>query len=569
MDIVNHHFDNYLKQEIGEELSFEESTAIRAEDGRLLFGTNRGLLCFTPELIRKNSYVPGIVLSGLKIANKDVVPRPESVLPESLNSLSHLYLSHKENTVTLSFAALDMSFPENVKYAYMLDGFDKEWNYVGKQRTATYTNLPKGNYVFRVKSTNGAGIWVENERALRITVKPSFWETPYAYVIYTLGFMLILLVGAYTLFVIYRLKHEVSVEQQVTDMKLRFFTNISHELRTPLTLIEGPLEYILKRSDLSKDVREQLQVVERNTHRMLRLVNQILDFRKIQNHKMKLCIEQIDIVAFVHKIMENFESIAESNKIDFIFETEQPKLKLWVDADKVEKIVFNLLSNAFKYTQPGKTITVFIHENEDTVTVGVQDQGIGISENKKASLFVRFETLLDKNLFNPNSSGIGLSLVKELVEMHHASIHVDSKEGEGSCFSVDFLKGKDHYGENAEFVLSDNVEIIGEASKHSLPVDVETPVVAVPEDKPEAVPAADEADKASVSETKTMLLIEDNLELRFFLRSIFSQRFRIIEAANGVEGLEKAIKYVPDIIISDIMMPEKDGITLVKELRRN
>lgn len=449
----------------------------------------------------------------------------------------------------------------------MLDGFDKEWNYVGKQRTATYTNLPKGNYVFRVKSTNGAGIWVENERALRITVKPSFWETPYAYVIYTLGFMLILLVGAYTLFVIYRLKHEVSVEQQVTDMKLRFFTNISHELRTPLTLIEGPLEYILKRSDLSKDVREQLQVVERNTHRMLRLVNQILDFRKIQNHKMKLCIEQIDIVAFVHKIMENFESIAESNKIDFIFETEQPKLKLWVDADKVEKIVFNLLSNAFKYTQPGKTITVFIHENEDTVTVGVQDQGIGISENKKASLFVRFETLLDKNLFNPNSSGIGLSLVKELVEMHHASIHVDSKEGEGSCFSVDFLKGKDHYGENAEFVLSDNVEIIGEASKHSLPVDVETPAVATPEDKPEAVPAADEADKASVSETKTMLLIEDNLELRFFLRSIFSQRFRIIEAANGVEGLEKAIKYVPDIIISDIMMPEKDGITLVKELR--
>ena len=567
MDIVNHHFDNYLKQEIGEELSFEESTAIRAEDGRLLFGTNRGLLCFTPELIRKNSYVPGIVLSGLKIANKDVVPRPESVLPESLNSLSHLYLSHKENTVTLSFAALDMSFPENVKYAYMLEGFDKEWNYVGKQRTATYTNLPKGNYVFRVKSTNGAGIWVENERALRITVKPSFWETPYAYVIYTLGFMLILLVGAYTLFVIYRLKHEVSVEQQVTDMKLRFFTNISHELRTPLTLIEGPLEYILKRSDLSKDVREQLQVVERNTHRMLRLVNQILDFRKIQNHKMKLCIEQIDIVAFVHKIMENFESIAESNKIDFIFETEQPKLKLWVDADKVEKIVFNLLSNAFKYTQPGKTITVFIHEYEDTVTVGVQDQGIGISENKKASLFVRFETLLDKNLFNPNSSGIGLSLVKELVEMHHASIHVDSKEGEGSCFSVDFLKGKDHYGENAEFVLSDNVEIIGEASKYSLPVDVETPAVAVPEDKPEAVPAADEADKASVSETKTMLLIEDNLELRFFLRSIFSQRFRIIEAANGVEGLEKAIKYVPDIIISDIMMPEKDGITLVKELR--
>jgi signal transduction histidine kinase/DNA-binding response OmpR family regulator len=450
-----------------------------------------------------------------------------------------------------------MSFPENVKYAYILEGFDKEWNYVGKQRTATYTNLPKGKYVFRVKSTNGAGIWVENEHSLNITVKPSFWETTYAFILYILVFIAVLLGGAYILFLIYRLKHEVSVEQQVTDMKLRFFTNISHELRTPLTLIEGPLEFILKRSDLSKEVREQLQVVERNTHRMLRLVNQILDFRKIQNHKMKLCVEQIDIVSFVHKIMENFESVAESNKIDFMFESEQPVLKLWVDADKVEKIVFNLLSNAFKYTQPGKTITVFVHENEDSVTVGVQDQGIGIPENKKNSLFVRFETLLDKNLFNPNSSGIGLSLVKELVEMHHATIRVESKEGEGSCFMVDFLKGKEHYGEDVEFVLSDNVEVMDAISKQDVPDDA----VTVPD-----VVASDASQDKTAAE-KTMLLVEDNLELRFFLRSIFSPRFRIIEAANGVEGLEKAVKYIPDIIISDIMMPEKDGITLVRELR--
>lgn len=567
MNVTSYHFDNFLKQEIGEELFFEEGTAAYAADGRLLFGTNRGLLCFDPGNIRKNAYIPDIVFSGLKIANKNMSPGPGTVLPEALNSLSKLVLSHQENTVTLSFAALDMSFPENVKYAYMLDGFDLGWNYVGKQHTATYTNLPKGNYIFRVKSTNGAGIWVENERALQIIVKPSFWETPYAYVMYIFAFFMVLLGGAYILFTIYRLKHEVSIEQQLTDMKLRFFTNISHELRTPLTLIEGPLDYILNRSDLSKEVRDQLQVVERNTHRMLRLVNQILDFRKIQNHKMKLCIEQIDIVAFVQKIMENFESVAESNKIDFMFETEQPRLKLWVDTDKVEKIVFNLLSNAFKYTQPGKTITVFIHENEDTVTVGVQDQGIGISESKKNSLFVRFETLLDKNLFNPNSSGIGLSLVKELVEMHHASIRVDSKEGEGSCFKVDFLKGKEHYGEDVEFVLSDNVEIIDELSGRSLPAEAGSLATAMQEEQQEDVSADDGTPKTAVSEAKTMLLVEDNLELRFFLRSIFSQRFRIIEAVNGVEGLEKAIKYVPDIIISDIMMPEKDGITLVKELR--
>lgn len=559
MNKAKHHFDNFLKQEIGEELLFEESTAIASTDGRLLFGTNRGLLSFVPGHIRKNAYIPEIVFSGLKIDNQVIVPKPGSVLPESLNCLSHLTLSHKENTVTLSFAALDMSFPENVKYAYILEGFDKEWNYVGKQRTATYTNLPKGDYVFRVKSTNGAGIWVENEHTLNITVKPSFWETPYAYALYVLVFIFVLLGGAYILFLIYRLKHEVSVEQQVTDMKLRFFTNISHELRTPLTLIEGPLEYILKRADLSKEVREQLQVVERNTHRMLRLVNQILDFRKIQNHKMKLSVEQIDIVSFVHNIMENFESVAESNEIDFLFESEQPELKLWVDADKVEKIVFNLLSNAFKYTQPGKTITVFVHDNEKSVTVGVQDQGIGIPENKKNSLFVRFETLLDKNLFNPNSSGIGLSLVKELVEMHHATIRVESKVGEGSCFMVDFLKEKEHYGEDVEFVLSDNVEVVDAISKQETPDGVVTV----------AETSTSGSAPSETSFEKTMLLVEDNLELRFFLRSIFSSRFRIIEAANGVEGMEKAVKYIPDIIISDIMMPEKDGITLVRELRED
>lgn len=219
--------------------------------------------------------------------------------------------------------------------------------------------------------------------------------------------------------------------------------------------------------------------------------------------------------------------------------------------------MFNLLSNAFKYTQPGKTITVFVHENEDSVTVGVQDQGIGIPENKKNSLFVRFETLLDKNLFNPNSSGIGLSLVKELVEMHHATIRVESKEGEGSCFMVDFLKGKEHYGEDVEFVLSDNVEVMDAISKQDVPDDA----VTVPD------VAASDASQDKTAAEKTMLLVEDNLELRFFLRSIFSPRFRIIEAANGVEGLEKAVKYIPDIIISDIMMPEKDGITLVRELR--
>lgn len=541
-------FENYNERDFGDKIRFEEGTSLNLTSATtILFGTSSGVLYFEPENIKKSNYIPPIIMGSLKISNKEVIPGVAgSLLKQSLNNTKHLVLSHKENIVTLSFAALDMVYPENIRYAYLLEGFDKEWNYVDKQRTATYTNLSKGKYIFRVRSTNSDGVWVENERSLAITISPSFWETPLAMALYVIAFLCILFVGVYILFTIYRLKHEVSVEQQVSDIKLRFFTNISHELRTPLTLIAGPVEYVLQNKNLPDDIREQLRVVERNTDRMLRLVNQILDFRKIQKNKMKLRIEQIDIVPFVRHIMENFESLAEEHHIDFVFESEVLSLKLWVDADKLEKIVFNLLSNAFKYTPQGKMITLFIHENENNIAIGVQDQGIGISESKKASLFVRFENLLDKNLFNQQSSGIGLSLVKELVELHQAAIRVDSKEGEGSCFTVEFLKGKDHYTENVEFIISDSVEVksqeVGENPKQK---------------------------EEKSGESKTMLLVEDNLELRFFLRSIFVSEFNVIEAANGAEGLDKALKFVPDMIISDIMMPEKDGIAMTQELRAN
>ncbi len=539
-------FENYNESDFAGKVRVEESASLKLGSGRLLFGTTGGVLYFEPEQIRKSVYVAPVILSNLRIFHQDILTGAEgSPLTRSLNSIDRLVLSHKENTITLSFAAVEMMHPENIRYAYYLEGFEKEWNFVDKQRTATYTNLPKGNYKFRIRSTNGDGVWVENERVLNITVQPTFRETPYALLIYFLAFVCVLFIGVYILFTIYRLKHEVSVEQQVSDIKLRFFTNISHELRTPLTLIAGPVEYVLQHKDLTNDeVRDQLRVVERNTNRMLRMVNQILDFQKIQKHKMKLRVEQIDIVPFVRQLMDNFQLLAEAHRIDFLFESEKSSLKMWVDVDKLEKIVFNLLSNAFKYTPQGKMITLFIHENENSVAIGVQDQGIGIPESKKGSLFIRFENLLDKNLFNQQSSGIGLSLVKELVELHHGTIRVDSKAGEGSCFTVELLKGKKHYtGENVEFILSDTVEVDEEEKQ---------------EDMPEA--------GAKMGEHKTMLLVEDNLELRFFLRSIFAPDFHVVEAVNGADGLEKALKFVPDIIISDIMMPEKDGIAMTQDL---
>ena len=550
-------FENYADKRIPFRVRFSEAASVYTSWGDLMYGTSNGILLFNSDSIRKSTYVPPLVFSKLLIANENVIPGESPVLQQSLDDTRKLTLSHKENIFTIQFAALDYTAPAEIQYAYILEGFEKTWNYVGKQRMATYTNLPKGHYVFKVRSTNADGVWTENTRLLDIEVLPSFWETPFAYFLYVLFVLLIIVTTVYILFTIYRLKHEVFVEQQMTNMKLRFFTDISHELRTPLTLISGPLEYVLENTQLPADAREQLQVVGRNTSRMLRLINQILDFRKIQNKKMKMQVQRIDVVAFTRKIMENFDSIAEEHHIDFLFDTEKPELYLWVDADKYEKIVFNLLSNAFKYTPDGKMIKVFIQEDEHTVSVGVQDQGIGIADNKKKSIFVRFENLVDRNLFNP-STGIGLSLVKELVEMHKALISVDSKLGEGSCFRIDFMKGKEHYDDSVEF-MQDDITVGMEACRQA--VGTEKATVSRPDE--EGV----RKDEDATTSKGLMLLVEDNSELRIFLRSIFSSEYRIVEAADGMEGMDKALKFLPDIIISDVMMPEKDGIAMTRELR--
>ena len=533
----------------------------------MLFGASGGVFIFNPDSIRKSSYIPPIVFSKLTVANEDITPGGNSLLKVDIDDADKLVLSHKENIFSVHFAALDYTNPQNIQYAYILDGFEKQWTFADKQRSVTYTNLPKGEYVLRVRSTNSDGVWVDNERILDIVILPSFWETPIAYVLYILFILIIILVAVYILFTIYRLKHEVSVEQQISDIKLRFFTNISHELRTPLTLIAGPVEQVLKNDKLPADAREQLVVVERNTSRMLRLVNQILDFRKIQNKKMKMQVQRVDIVPFVRKVMDNFEAVAEEHRIDFLFQTEKDHLYLWVDADKLEKIVFNLLSNAFKYTPNGKMITMFIREDENTVSIGVQDQGIGIAENKKKSLFVRFENLVDKNLFNQASTGIGLSLVKELVEMHKATISVDSRLGEGSCFKVDFLKGKEHYDKETEFILEDAEAPVRMGQVVDIANSSIQSETLIPDDS-EKIEAVYEEDTAKEENSKElMLLVEDNQELREFLRSIFTPMYRVVEAADGREGANKALKYLPDIIISDVMMPEKDGIEMTRELR--
>lgn len=542
--------DNYSDKSLNIRAGFNEASSVRTRAGKLIFGTSNGWLAFDPDSIAKSSFIPPVTFSRLQINNEEIRPGRSTVLRQILDETPQLTLSHRQNIVTIQYAALDMKAPENIRYAYMLEGFDNEWSLADKQRMVTYTNLPKGDYVFKVRSTNNDGVWVDNARGLPITILPSFWETPWAYALYVLFILGVIFIAVYILFTIYRLKHEVEMEHQVSDIKLRFFTNISHELRTPLTLIAGPVEHILKTIDLPAEAKEQLQLVEKNTDRMLRLVNQILDFRKIQNKKMKMKVQRIELDTFIRGIMTNFEALADEHHIDFIFESETKALYLWADADHLEKIIFNLLSNAFKFTPLGKMIKVFVMEDEKTISIGVQDQGIGIAAAKKESLFERFENLVDRNLFNQSSSGIGLSLVKELVEMHKATIAVESVVNEGSTFEVAFQKGKEHFDQSVEFILKD----------YAFPVKEEM------EGEGTLSPEVVEEDESSRG---LMLLVEDNNELRMFLRSIFNSSFRIAEAKNGTEGIEKAISLLPDIIISDVMMPDKDGLELTKELREN
>ena len=513
--------------------------------GDILFGASNGIFMFNPDSISKSRFVPPIVFSKLVIANQDIVPGDNSVLKVGLDDTKELVLSHKENIFAIQYAALDYTNPQNIQYAYILEGFEKQWTYADRLRSATYTNLPKGHYTFKVRSTNSDGVWVPNTRYLEIVVLPSFWETPLAYFLYVIFILLIIFVAVYILFTIYRLKHEVSVEQQVSDIKLRFFTNISHELRTPLTLITSPIDEVISNEKLSDVGMENMQVAKRNADRMLRLINQILDFRKIQNDKMKVLVEQVDVIPLILKIYGNFVPMAHTHRIDFRLICPLDTFVMYTDVDKLEKILFNLLSNAFKYTPDEKSIFLSVTCEKQILCLQVKDEGRGINAQKLNRLFTRFDTLDEAN---PNmSTGIGLSLVKELLNLLHGTVRVDSKLGEGSSFFVRLPGSRDTFDAdaNAEFILAD-----GENSGSK---------TVVPDNLIE-----EEEDK----ETR-ILIIEDNEELRHFICGVLAREYVVFEAGNGRQGLEMTLSELPDIVISDIMMPEMDGIEYLKQVKGN
>ena len=432
-----------------------------------------------------------------------------------------------------------------IKYAYRIKGLNDQWIDLGNNRSASLVNIPAGDYLFQVKSTNADGVWVDNVTSLSIHIAPVFGETIWAILLYTIIAVGIMLVVVYIVIRITNLQRRVDFEQQISNLKLRFFTDISHELRTPLTLITSPIDEVISNEKLSDVGMENMQVAKRNADRMLRLINQILDFRKIQNDKMKVLVEQVDVIPLILKIYGNFVPMAHTHRIDFRLICPLDTFVMYTDVDKLEKILFNLLSNAFKYTPDEKSIFLSVTCEKQILCLQVKDEGRGINAQKLNRLFTRFDTLDEAN---PNmSTGIGLSLVKELLNLLHGTIRVDSKLGEGSSFFVRLPGSRDTFDAdaNAEFILAD-----GENSGSK---------TVVPDNLIE-----EEEDK----ETR-ILIIEDNEELRHFICGVLAREYVVFEAGNGRQGLEMTLSELPDIVISDIMMPEMDGIEYLKQVKGN
>ena len=506
----------------------------------MFLGSLYGALCITPDELHKSDFVPPIVFSHL-----DIYLNNTSRRQDIYNHREVQYLQADERNFIITFAALDYVNSPAIKYAYRIKGLNDQWIDLGNNRSASLVNIPAGDYLFQVKSTNADGVWVDNVTSLSIHIAPVFGETVWAILLYTIIAVGIMLVVVYIVIRITNLQRRVDFEQQISNLKLRFFTDISHELRTPLTLITSPIDEVISNEKLSDVGMENMQVAKRNADRMLRLINQILDFRKIQNDKMKVLVEQVDVIPLILKIYGNFVPMAHTHRIDFRLICPLDTFVMYTDVDKLEKILFNLLSNAFKYTPDEKSIFLSVTCEKQILCLQVKDEGRGINAQKLNRLFTRFDTLDEAD---PNmSTGIGLSLVKELLNLLHGTVRVDSKLGEGSSFFVRLPGSRDTFDAdaNAEFILAD-----GENSGSE---------TVVPDNLIE-----EEEDK----ETR-ILIIEDNEELRHFICGVLAREYVVFEAGNGRQGLEMTLSELPDIVISDIMMPEMDGIEYLKQVKGN
>lgn len=559
-------FKNYFSYNGLQRSTFSLGAGLRTSDGELFFGGLDGFNYFDPRALNYNRNVPKIVLTDLRIANVSVTPGDKAAIRAHISVADEIRLDYRQN-FSISFATLNYTAPQESRYSYKLEGFDKSWNDVGASRTAVFSNLQPGNYVFRVKASSDDGSWKTKEATIDIYVKPPFWLTVYAYIFYALTAGFILWGLRYR--GIRKLKNRFALEQErlqirqtmelerreaerqreFEQVKIKYLTNLSHEFRTPVSLIVGPIEKLIRQEGNPEKLGE-LNLLKRNARRLLNLVNQLLDFRKLEEQELKLNLAEGDIISFISEAVESFSDISDRKQIGFFFTSTLACFHTCFDRDKIERILFNLLSNAFKFTQKGGRISLNIDRDLPRgLKITVADTGVGMPEEVREKIFTRFFQGDANPAVLNQGSGIGLSIVHEFVKMHGGSIDVESIPGKGSIFTVRLpLEQLEEPAMDTEQPLTG----AGEPMEPGLPeTSVLQPVQAV-------VPAA---------ERQTVLLIEDNDDFRYYLKDNLKSFYRIVEAADGKEGWQKALSAHPQVIVSDINMPYMDGIQLSQKIK--
>jgi len=600
-------FKNYYKSDGFQDNEFTYFSYFQNSRGELFFGGVNGLNIFHPDSLIKNPNIPDIVLTEFSVLNKP------AELDSSITIINKITLPHNKNFFSFRFAALDLTTPEKNQYAYKLEGLEADWVYCGNFNFANYTAIKPGNYTFRVKGSNNDGIWNKEGTSIKITILPPWWSTNLAYSFYVLLFLSV--VYGIWRFQINRLKmkHQLEIEhlhaeklEEVDRMKSRFFANISHEFRTPLTLLQGPVRQIMS-GEFRGNLKKQCEKILRYSNRLLDLISQILDLSKLESGRMNLRVTCTDVTQFLKSIVQSFASLAESKKMAIGFKTEFESISGYVDKDKLEKIVTNLLSNAFKFTPEGgnvdvnlslrgdmaKTISMKqslsfdgneiaspdIHRvrkdsgNPGSIEISIFNSGAGIPTNELDKIFNRFYQVDESYAKDSEGSGIGLALTKELVEAHHGEIRVESELNKGTTFLVWLPIGRENF--KAE-------EIVDELPKEKRILDiplspldevVDPSIMEVQESLPDEDVLADITVQEPVTKSQAsksaplLLIVEDNPDVTSYISSFLEKDYRIITSENGKEGLKMTLDKFPDLIISDVMMPVMDGIELCRKLK--
>lgn len=539
---------------------FNQRSIKTLHNGIIAIGGLYGVNVFAPDHIRYNKMLPNVMFTGLSLFDEAVKVGQSYggrvLIEKELNDVENVEFDYKQNIFSISFASDNYNLPEKTQYMYKLEGFNNDWLTLPLGvHNVTFTNLAPGKYVLRVKAINSDGYVGIKEATLGIVVNPPFWMSWWAYLLYAVGLVIVLFLARYRMlkrerekFHLQQIENEVAKNEEINNMKFRFFTNVSHELRTPLTLIISPLEGMLKETtDELQSTR--LQLMYRNAQRLLHLVNQLLDFRKGEMSTHQLSLSEGDIISYVHSVCNSFLLMADKKHIQFSFFSGIDTFSMAFDADKVGKIVMNLLSNAFKFTPEGGRVTVMIEHvagTPDILEIKIADTGIGISDVDKEHIFERFYQAGHKGVEETTGNGIGLSLVRDFVTLHEGEVKVFDNIGMGSVFVIQF------------------------PVKH-----VETQVQ-LPEET--GMPAGDEEDKEMKEEAREeterknfplLLIVDDNEDFRIFMRYSLELQYRVKLAVNGKEAWEMMQEELPDLVISDVMMPQMDGNELCRLIKQD